>query len=120
MSVMAGLGSLITSGSIVHNTNNNDMEKDDTYCLRWTRHPDMLVGEVAACVEKISSEEVKETLANETDCKKSENLSKTGKYLPGLPGKDLTARLGDGSTLRLHSAVLAAASPYFRTLGQEV
>ena len=52
----------------------------------------MLVGEVAACVEKISSEEVKET-----DCKKSENLSKTGKastgkYLPGLPGKDLTAR----------------------------
>merc|ERR1711972_1145453 len=51
MSVMAGLGSLITSGSIVHNTNNNDMEKDDTYCLRWTRHPDMLVGEVAACVE---------------------------------------------------------------------
>jgi len=123
MSVMAGLGSLITSGSIVHNTNNNDMEKDDTYCLRWTRHPDMLVGEVAACVEKISSEEVKETLAAETDCKKSENLSKTGKastgkYLPGLPGKDLTARLGDGSTLRLHSAVLAAASPYFRTLGQ--
>ena len=54
----------------------------------------MLVGEVAACVEKISSEE---TLAAETDCKKSENLSKTGKastgkYLPGLPGKDLTAR----------------------------
>ena len=30
MSVMAGLGSLITSGSIVHNTNNNDTEKDDT------------------------------------------------------------------------------------------
>ena len=27
---MAGLGSLITSGSIVHNTNNNDTEKDDT------------------------------------------------------------------------------------------
>ena len=27
-------------------------------------------------------------------------------------------RLGDGSTLRMHSAVLAAASPYFRTLGQ--
>ena len=67
------------------------------YCLRWTRHPDMLIGEVAACVEKISSEEVKETLAAQTDCKKSENLSKTGKastgkYLPGLPGKDLTAR----------------------------
>ena len=57
----------------------------------------MLVGEVAACVEKISSEEVEETLAAQTDCKKSENLSKTGKasigkYLPGLPGKDLTAR----------------------------
>ena len=67
------------------------------YCLRWTRHPDMLVGQVAACVEKISSEEVKETLAAETDCKKSENLretgkASTGKYLPGLPGKDLTAR----------------------------
>ena len=30
MSVMAGLSSLITSGSIVHNTNNNDTEKDDT------------------------------------------------------------------------------------------
>ena len=57
----------------------------------------MLVGQVAACVEKISSEEVKETLAAETDCKKSENLGETGKAstgnsLPGLPGKDLTAR----------------------------
>ena len=35
MSVMAGLGSLITSGSIVHNTNNNDMEKDDTVRTSW-------------------------------------------------------------------------------------
>ena len=57
----------------------------------------MLVGQVAACVEKISSEEVKETLAAQTDCKKSENLretgkASTGKYLSGLPGKDLTAR----------------------------
>ena len=34
MSVMAGLGSLITSGSIVHNTNNNDTEKDDTVSFR--------------------------------------------------------------------------------------
>ena len=48
----------------------------------------MLVGEVASCVEDDSAKEGKE---GNSEADKSANISSV-KDLPGLPGKDLTAR----------------------------
>ena len=51
----------------------------------------MLVGEVASCVEDDSANERKEGNSEGTESDKSGNISSV-KDLPGLPGKDLTAR----------------------------
>lgn len=49
----------------------------------------------------------------------AELAASAGAGAGGLPGRDLAIHLGDGGgPAWLHSAVLAAASPYFRSLAQ--
>ena len=68
------------------------------YCLRWTRHPDMLIGEVASCIADGS---VNNNRGNndDTEGNKSDYISSV-KDLTGLPGKDLTARWENGWFLK--------------------
>jgi len=89
---------LLQPESIVNNTNNND-----TYCLRWTRHPHMLADALEINKNEISKVSRKQTTEN-------------GPFSDPL--MDLTVHLDDGSHIKLHSVVLAAGSDYFQTLGQ--
>ena len=61
------------------------------YCLRWTRHPNMLCAALESSSD-LSAEE---------------------------PFLDLVFHLEDGSVVHLHSLVLAASSQYFSSLGKE-
>ena len=60
------------------------------YCLRWTRHPNMLCAALESSSD-LSAEE---------------------------PFLDLVFHLEDGSVVHLHSLVLAASSQYFSSLGK--
>ena len=60
------------------------------YCLRWTRHPNMLCAALESSSD-LSAEE---------------------------PFLDLVLHLDDGSVVHLHSLVLAASSQYFSSLGK--
>ena len=60
------------------------------YCLRWTRHPNMLCAALESSSD-LSAEE---------------------------PFLDLVFHLDDGSVVHLHSLVLAASSQYFSSLGK--
>jgi len=91
---------LLQPESIVNNTNNND-----TYCLRWTRHPHMLADALEINKNEISKVSRKQTTEN-------------GPFSDPL--MDLTVHLDDGSHIKLHSVVLAAGSDYFQTLGQRL
>ena len=63
------------------------------YCLRWTRHPDML----AAALSRSRG-------AEDGDREAAEML-------------DVIIHLDDGNLVRLHSLVLAAASQLFKVIG---
>ena len=68
------------------------------YCLRWTRHPDML----AAALSRSRG-------AEDGDREAAETLE---------PNLDVIIHLDDGSLVRLHSLVLAAASQLFKVIGE--
>lgn len=85
---------LLTPESIVNNANNNN----DTYCLRWTRHPHML----SDALEQ-----------NKNDIWKNFQEDPPADTL-----MDLTIHLEDRSNIKLHSVVLAAVSDYFQCLGE--
>lgn len=70
------------------------------YCLRWTRHPNMLSD---ALVEN-------ERCLHLSEQNRPENDSNTL--------LDVVIHLDDGSSLKLHSLVLAASSILFQAIGQ--
>ena len=69
------------------------------YCLRWTRHPDMLAAALSRSrgAEDGDRREAAETLE---------------------PNLDVIIHLDDGNLVRLHSLVLAAASQLFKVIGE--
>ena len=71
------------------------------YCLRWTRHPDMLS-------DALSENERSLQLSGQQT--RSGNDSDT--FL------DVVIHLDDGSSVKLHSLVLAASSKLFQVIGQ--
>jgi len=89
---MNSLKQILTPDSIVNNNKNNN----DTYCLRWTRHPNMLC---SALEESRPEARQKESG-------------------PGDPGLDLVLHLDHGEEVHLHSLVLAASSQYFNILAK--
>ena len=71
------------------------------YCLRWTRHPDML------------SDALSE---NERSLQLSGQQTRSGNDSDSF--LDVVIHLDDGSEVKLHSLVLAASSKLFQVIGQ--